>query len=57
MLVLTRKENEAIQIGSDIVIKFLTCNNKVCKVGITAPEEIKIVRTELFGREKKGDVL
>ncbi len=56
MLVLTRKEGESIMIGDNIFIRFLKCDRGVTKVGIDAPREVHILRTELpFGRDK-GEV-
>ncbi len=53
MLVLTRKANESIHIGKDIIIHFLECGKEVCKVGITAPKHINIIRNELIGTPKE----
>ena len=48
MLVLARKENEAIHIGENIIIKVVSVENGVVKLGIDAPKEIQIVRNELI---------
>ena len=48
-LVLTRKENQSIQIGSDIVVTVCQCEKESVKVAIDAPKDIKIIRTELIG--------
>ena len=37
MLVLTRKKNEMIQIGNDIVIKVISTGRGKVKLGIEAP--------------------
>ncbi|RFU68297.1 carbon storage regulator [Peribacillus saganii] len=48
MLVLTRKNGESIKIGEDIEITILTSKNDQVKIGIKAPDNIEIVRKELF---------
>ncbi|RDW16520.1 carbon storage regulator [Oceanobacillus arenosus] len=48
MLVLTRKRNEAIQIGEDIEIKILSIEGDQIKLGIDAPKSIDIHRKEIY---------
>lgn len=48
MLVLTRKKNEAIQIGDDIEVKVLGIEGDQIKLGINAPKSIDIHRKEVF---------
>ncbi|HWO77291.1 MAG TPA: carbon storage regulator CsrA [Bacillus sp. (in: firmicutes)] len=48
MLVLTRKNGEAIQIGDDIEITILSAKNDQVKIGINAPKDIEIVRKEIL---------
>ena len=47
MLVLTRKNGQKIQIGDDITITVLRVKGRSVRVGIDAPEEVRIVRSEL----------
>ena len=47
MLVLTRKENESIVIGSDIEIKIARINRNQVRVGVTAPGYVPIYRKEI----------
>jgi carbon storage regulator len=48
MLVLTRKENQTIRIGPDIVITVCKMLSKgQVRIGIDAPKEMNIVRGEL----------
>ena len=47
MLVLTRKMQERIQIGSNITITILRVKGNTVRVGIDAPREIRVVRGEL----------
>jgi len=48
MLVLTRKQNESIQIGEDIEIKVLGIEGDQIKLGINAPKSVDIHRKEIY---------
>jgi carbon storage regulator len=48
MLVLTRKRDEVIQIGDNIVIKILKTGKGAIKIGIDAPENVRVIRGELL---------
>lgn len=48
MLVLSRKNDECIYIGSQIKIKIIQCEDGRVKLGIDAPPNIKIHREEIF---------
>jgi len=48
MLVLGRKVDESILIGDNIMIKVVSIENGVVKLGIEAPKEISIIRDELI---------
>ena len=47
MLVLNRKLKECIQIGDSIVITVLEIRGKNVRIGIDAPREIPVLRSEL----------
>lgn len=47
MLVLTRKKSEMIRIGQDIVIKVIRTGRGSVKIGIQAPEHVRVLRAEL----------
>lgn len=53
MLVLARKEDESIVIGDNIVVKVISVENGVVKLGIDAPREISIIRDELIQEVKE----
>lgn len=48
MLVLTRKTNQAIQIGDNIEIKILSIDGEQIKIGINAPKNVEIHRKEIY---------
>ena len=47
MLVLTRKSEESIRIGEDIVIKVIRTGKGSVKLGIDAPADVRVLRGEL----------
>jgi carbon storage regulator len=48
MLVLTRKQDEVIQIGQDVVIRVIRTGKSNVKLAIAAPGEVTIRRGELL---------
>ncbi len=48
MLVLSRRVNESIQIGTDIEIMVIDVRGDVVRLGITAPQSTQIWRKELW---------
>jgi carbon storage regulator len=67
MLVLTRKQSEMIHIGDDIVIKVIRTGRGSVKIGVQAPDEVRVLRAELLENPRteaprpagarKGDIL
>jgi carbon storage regulator len=47
MLVLTRKVLQTIQIGDDITISVLQVKGRAVRLGISAPDEVRVARGEL----------
>lgn len=47
MLILTRKSGQGFRVGEDIEITITEISGDKVKVGISAPKEIKILRSEL----------
>lgn len=50
MLVLTRKQQEKIQIGDNIVITVLRTKGNTVRLGIEAPKNVSVLRGELADR-------
>lgn len=48
MLILSRKEEESIVIGDTIKIKVVSIDKGVVKLGIDAPSDVTILRSELL---------
>lgn len=48
MLVLSRKLNERIMVGDDIVISVVEVRGDQVKLGIEAPRTVKVYRQEVF---------
>jgi carbon storage regulator len=54
MLVLTRKIGEAIQIGDDVTIEVLEVRGGRVRLGITAPSDVGVHRSELLVAEPQA---
>jgi carbon storage regulator len=48
MLVLTRKPNQSIMIGDDIEVSVLSVVGEKVRIGIHAPHNIPVFRTEIY---------
>jgi carbon storage regulator (csrA) len=48
MLVISRKTSESFTIGDDIVIKILEVSGDKIKIGIEAPKDVKVMRSEIL---------
>jgi carbon storage regulator CsrA len=47
MLVLTRKLQEQIKIGNDVVVTILQIRGQAVRIGIQAPRDVRVLRAEL----------
>jgi carbon storage regulator len=54
VLVLSRKEGESIQIGSDIKITVVEIDGNRIRLGFVAPADVRIFRQEVFERIQEG---
>jgi carbon storage regulator len=48
MLVLTRKPNQSIMIGDDIEVSVLSVVGDKVRIGIHAPQDVPVFRTEIY---------
>jgi carbon storage regulator len=48
MLVLTRRPGESITIGDDIVVTVVTTAGGQVRLGITAPQNVRVMREEIL---------
>lgn len=56
MLVLTRKQNQGILIGSEITVTIISVDGDKVRVGIEAPSSLRVIRQELtaeIGQENR----
>jgi carbon storage regulator len=53
MLVLTRRAGEAIKIGEDVEVTIHGIDRGQVRIGIDAPKDVNIARTELLDQIKK----
>jgi carbon storage regulator len=55
MLVLTRKSNQSIMIGDDIEVTVLSVIGDKVRVGIQAPSDVPVFRTEIYLEIHRGE--
>ena len=53
MLVLSRKNQEAIVINGEITVRIIAINGNTVRLGIEAPKEIPVLRSEVFVRTQE----
>jgi carbon storage regulator len=56
MLILTRKLGEIIRVGDDVTIRVLEVRGGQVRLGIEAPEDVRIYREEVY-RQRHPDAL
>jgi len=56
MLVLNRRVNESLIIGTDIVLTILAISANEAKIGISAPLDVAVNRKETYERIKNDDL-
>ena len=52
MLILTRREGEALMIGEDVSITVLGVKGNQVRIGINAPKDVAVHREEIYDRIK-----
>ena len=55
MLVLSRSSGESLFIGDNIKITVLRVNGRKVKIGIEAPKDVIVLRSELKNKEKSAE--
>lgn len=53
MLILSRKVDEKIKIGTDITLTIIEVHGDLVKIGVEAPKHIKVFRQEVFDAIQK----
>lgn len=48
MLILSRKTNEKIIIGNDIIVSIIEVRGDQVKIGVEAPRTVKVYRQEIY---------
>lgn len=51
MLVLSRRRNQSIRIGDEIEVTILEVRGERVRIGINAPREVPVMRTELLTKD------
>lgn len=54
MLVVSRKISESVRVGDDVLITVVRCRGGKVRIGIDAPQNMKIMRTELIAETVPG---
>ena len=57
MLVLTRKPQQKLQIGENITVNVIRVRGNTVQLGIEAPRDIRVMRSELLDRSRDSDSL
>lgn len=55
MLVLSRKENEVIRVGDQVVIRIVEIRSNLVRVGIEAPNGVNVHRQEVWLKIKREE--
>ncbi len=56
MLILSRKTGEVIKIGDQVAVHVIEISKGFVKIGIEAPEHVKILRQEVFERVRSENI-
>jgi carbon storage regulator len=54
MLILSRRNGESIVIGGDITVTLVAVKGNVAQLGIDAPKEIPVHRSEIFQKIRES---
>lgn len=56
MLVLSRKPNEYLYIGHDVIVQIVGVHGNRVRIGIDAPSNVPVHRAEIYGRSTDIDL-
>jgi carbon storage regulator len=56
MLILSRKTGEVIKIGDQVAVHVIEISKGFVKIGIEAPEHVKILRQEVYERVRSENI-
>jgi len=54
MLILVRKNHQTIRIGDEVTVKVLGVKGRDVRLGIEAPDHVRVHRGELWDRIRSG---
>ena len=54
MLILTRRPNETLMIGTEITVTVLAIKGNQVRIGVNAPKNVIVHREEIFERIQAG---
>ena len=54
MLVLSRKKDEVVRIGADVVVSVVEIRGDKVRLGITAPKDVPVHRGEVYDAIRAG---
>ena len=55
MLILNRKQGQAIKINGEILIVVNAIKGNQVRIGIEAPQSVRIIRSEIEGKEVRDE--
>ena len=55
MLVISQKEGEELKLGADITIRVLAISKGRVKLGISAPEQLKVARLSKMRNDEESE--
>ena len=55
MLILSRRADESIMIGDEVILTILSVKGKQVRIGISAPPDVSVHREEIYQRIQDGE--
>ena len=55
MLILSRRADESIMIGDEVILTILSVKGKQVRIGISAPPDVSVHREEIYQRIQEGE--